>query len=166
MFFQVWENLTVEKSTSFQFNSSLVNEEKINSTPFHLSQAVEEGLARAVLTAMGDTKVEEVIFYQLHKKSVENIQIQVEKFLAEPLSLAVIDQVTKEGWEEGWQVEEEEEEMEEENGKVEENNIGGKKEELGRIPLTVPRSLLCLQIWKNLIDLRTFWMYCIVPPKS
>ena len=142
MFFQVLENLTVEKSTSFQFNSSLANEEKFNSTPFHLSQAVEEGLARAVLTAMGDTKVEEVIFYQLHKKSVENIQIQVEKLLAEPLSLAVIDQVTKEGWEEGWQVEEEEEE---ENDKVEENNIGGKKEELGRIPLTVPRSLLCLQ---------------------
>ena len=83
-------------------------------------------------------------------ESVENIQLQVEKFLAEPLSLAVIDQVTKEGWEEGWQVEEEEEEMEEmENDKVEENNIGGKKEELGRIPLTVPRSLLCLQNRKN-----------------
>ena len=62
--------------------------------------------------------------------------------MAEPLSLAVIDQVTKEGWEEGWQVEEE-------NDKVEENNIGGKKEELGRIPLTVPRSLLCLQNRKN-----------------
>ena len=71
----------------------------------------------------------------------------------------MIDQVTKEGWEEGWQVEEEEEEMEEENDKVEENNIGGKKEELGRIPLTVPRSLLCLQNWENLIDLRTFWIY-------
>ena len=70
--------------------------------------------------------------------------------MAEPLSLAVIDQVTKEGWEEGWQVVEEEmEEMEEENDKVEENNIGGKKEELGRIPLTVPRSLLCLQNRKN-----------------
>ena len=69
--------------------------------------------------------------------------------MAEPLSLAVIDQVTKEGWEEGWQVEEEEKEMEEENDKVEENNIGGKKEELGRIPLTVPRSLLCLQNRKN-----------------
>ena len=94
-------------------------------------------------------------------ESVENIQIQVEKLLAEPLSLAVIDQVTKEGWEEGWQVEEMEmeEEEEEENGKVEETDIGGKKEELGRIPLTVPRSLLCLQIWENLIDLRTFWMY-------
>ena len=59
----------------------------------------------------------------------------------------MIDQVTKEGWEEGWQVEEEEEEMEED--KVEENNIGGKKEELGRIPLTVPRSLLCLQNREN-----------------
>ena len=84
-------------------------------------------------------------------ESIEVIQIQVEKFLAEPLSLAVIDQVTKEGWEEGWQVEEEEEmeEMEEENDKVEENNIGGKKEELGRIPLTVPRSLLCLQNREN-----------------
>ena len=68
--------------------------------------------------------------------------------MAEPLSLAVIDQVTKEGWEEGWQVEEEEE-MEEENDKVEENIIGGKKEELGRIPLTVPRSLLCLQNREN-----------------
>ena len=78
--------------------------------------------------------------------------------MAEPLSLAAIDQVTKEGWEEGWQVEEEEE-MEEENDKVEENNIGGKKEELGRIPLTVPRSLLCLQNRENQIDLRTFWMY-------
>lgn len=98
-------------------------------------QAVEEGLARAVLTAMGDTKVEEV-----------------EKFLAEPLSLAVIDQVTKEGWEEGWQVEEEEE-MEEENDKVEENNIGGKKEELGRIPLTVPRLRFLLHL---LDDVRKF----------
>ena len=43
--------------------------------------------------------------------------------MAEPLSLAVIDQVTKEGWEEGWQVVEEEmEEMEEEVTVLETNN--------------------------------------------
>ena len=71
--------------------------------------------------------------------------------MAEPLSLAVIDQIAKDGWVEGWQVEEEEEVVEDvnmvekvENGveKVEQGKkeIGGKeKEELGRIPLSVSR---------------------------
>ena len=70
---------------------------------------------------------------------------QVERLLAEPLSLAVIDQITNEGWVEGWHMEEEEDKVEEgkENGigKVEQGNkeTGGKKEELGRIPLSTSR---------------------------
>ena len=72
----------------------------------------------------------------------------MESLLAEPLSLAVVDQITNEGWVEGWHMEEEEDKVEEgkENGigKVEQGNkeTGGKKEELGRIPLSVPRYLI------------------------
>ena len=73
--------------------------------------------------------------------------------MAEPLSLAVIDQIEKDGWVEGWQVEVEEEEKEDvnmvekvENGveKVEQGKkeIGGRKEELGSIPLSVSRFLI------------------------
>ena len=42
----------------------------------------------------------------------------MERLLAEPLSLAVIDQITNEGWVEGWHMEEEEVEVEQgkENG--------------------------------------------------
>ena len=80
--------------------------------------------------------------------------------MAEPLSLAVIDQIAKDGWVEGWQVEVEEEEEEDvkmveekvENGveKVEQGKkeIGGKeKEELGRIPLSVSRYFI---LWQKL----------------
>ena len=74
----------------------------------------------------------------------------MERLLAEPLSLAVIDQITNEGWVEGWHVEEGEVEEGVEQGKengigkVEQGNkeTGGKKEELGRIPLSVPRYLI------------------------
>ena len=76
---------------------------------------------------------------------------QVKMLLAEPLSLAVIDQITKEGWEEGWQVEEVEdakvEVKDNDIEKVEDENckgIGGKKEELGRIPLSATRFFLFL----------------------
>ena len=80
-------------------------------------------------------------------KEVNCLQLtsQVERLLAEPLSLAVIDQITNEGWVEGWHMEEEEDKVEEgkENGigKVEQGNkeTGGKKEELGRIPLSTSR---------------------------
>ena len=71
----------------------------------------------------------------------------MERLLAEPLSLAVIDQITNEGWVGGWHMEEEEDKVEQgkENGigKVEQGNkeTGGKKEELGRIPLSLPRYL-------------------------
>ena len=69
----------------------------------------------------------------------------MERLLAEPLSLAVIDQITNEGWVEGWHMEEVEDKVEQgkENGigKVEQGNkeTGGKKEELGRIPLSTSR---------------------------
>ena len=76
--------------------------------------------------------------------------------MAEPLSLAVIDQIAKDGWVEGWQVEEEEEVVEDvnmvekvENGveKVEQGKKenGGKKEELGWIPLSVSRYFILWQ---------------------
>ena len=74
---------------------------------------------------------------------------QVERLLDEPLSLAVIDQIAKEDWAEGWHMEEEEVEGVKVDEKGKENGIekveqgkeenGGKKEELGRIPLSVPR---------------------------
>ena len=76
--------------------------------------------------------------------------------MAEPLSLAVIDQIAKDGWSEGWQVEEEEvvedvnmvvEKVENGVEKVEQGKkeIGGKKEELGWIPLSVSRFFILWQ---------------------
>ena len=85
-------------------------------------------------------------FYQ---NKTANDFSQVEMLLEELLSLAVIDQITKEDWAEGWHMEEEEVEGVKVDEKGNENGIekveqgkdenGGKKEELGRIPLSVPR---------------------------
>ena len=79
----------------------------------------------------------------------------------------MIDQIAKDGWVEGWQVEEEEEEVEEvkmveekvkENGveKVEQGKkeIGGKKEELGRIPLSVSRYFIFGSLKKHSLFVR------------
>ena len=85
--------------------------------------------------------------------------------MAEPLSLTVIDQIAKDGWVEGWQVEVEEEEEKVkmvvekvENGveKVEQGKkeIGGKKEELGRIPLSVSRYFIFGSLKKHSLFVR------------
>ena len=80
---------------------------------------------------------------------------QVKMLLAEPLSLDVIDQITKEGWEEGWQVEEvEDAKVEVKDNDIEKveyetcKGIGGKKEELGRIPLSATRFFPVLMVTK------------------
>ena len=96
---------------------------------------------------MNNKKESGAVISQRHKGERNYLQLtsQVERLLAEPLSLAVIDQITNEGWVEGWHMEEEEVEVEQgkENGigKVEQGNkeTGGKKEELGRIPLSTSR---------------------------